>query len=72
MSAHAMKEDIDRCLAAGMDSYVSKPFQIEELVKELDRVRTPRTTGQDLILMAEAVVDGDFSLSARIDPSPVQ
>ena len=49
MSAHARKEDIDRCRAAGMDGYVSKPFQIEVLLKELDRVQqicavlTPQT-----------------------------
>jgi two-component system sensor histidine kinase/response regulator len=31
MTAHAMKEDRDRCLAAGMDGHVSKPIQPEEL-----------------------------------------
>ena len=39
MTAHALQEDIERCQAAGMDGYVSKPFQVETLLKELSRVQ---------------------------------
>jgi PAS domain S-box-containing protein len=37
MTAHAMVGDRDRCLEAGMDDYLSKPIQLEQLNKLLAR-----------------------------------
>jgi CheY-like chemotaxis protein len=37
LTANAMKEDEQRCLAAGMDAYLSKPIQKEKLIATLNR-----------------------------------
>jgi PAS domain S-box-containing protein len=37
LTAHAMQGDRERCLAAGMDDYLSKPFSREQLQEVLER-----------------------------------
>ena len=36
MTAHALKGDRERCLAAGMDAYVTKPLRPRELFEVLE------------------------------------
>ncbi len=40
LTADAMKEDRDRCMEAGMNDYISKPFRLEELEDVLQRFLT--------------------------------
>jgi PAS domain S-box-containing protein len=41
MTAHAMEGDRDRCRAAGMDGYVSKPVHAEEMFAAVENVDSP-------------------------------
>jgi len=38
MTAHAMKGDRERCLAVGMDDYISKPLNVKQLTETIARV----------------------------------
>jgi two-component system, sensor histidine kinase and response regulator len=45
LTAHAMKGDAERCLAAGMDAYLPKPLQPRELAEAIANV-VPSAAGQ--------------------------
>ena len=38
LTAHAMKGDLERCLEAGMDAYITKPIQTQELFRTIGEV----------------------------------
>jgi len=44
MTANAEAEDRDNCLEAGMDAYISKPYEQEELVEAIEKL-VPHRTG---------------------------
>ena len=38
MTAHALKGDEERCREAGMDAYISKPFRLDEVIRQIEGV----------------------------------
>jgi CheY-like chemotaxis protein len=42
MTAHAFKEDEERCLNSGMDAYLSKPIRTVELFATIERLLAPK------------------------------
>jgi two-component system sensor histidine kinase/response regulator len=43
MTAHALKEDVERCYAAGMDDFIAKPIDPAHLFKTLTKWLAPAT-----------------------------
>jgi two-component system, sensor histidine kinase len=68
MTAHAMSEDRYMCLSAGMDQYVTKPFQHDQLVSVLQSLIGPaRNSVRDV-----GPSDEDINLQDSLLPPPAK
>jgi PAS domain S-box-containing protein len=64
MTAHALQGDRQRCLDAGMDAYLAKPFSASALYAAVERSAGPAAAGTDPAAATAPVLDRE-ALEAR-------
>jgi len=70
LTAHVMSGDRKRCFAAGMDDYISKPFQKQQLLSAVERLSQPEqsaATRHPIQQTSIATVIDSSELLSRVD-----
>jgi CheY-like chemotaxis protein len=65
MTAHAMAGDRERCLAAGMDAYVSKPLRVDDLMDAIAHF-FPSPAGAAAVDQMETALLADFGGNRKV------
>jgi PAS domain S-box-containing protein len=65
MTANAMKEDRDRCIACGMDDYLSKPVRKEDIARKLAEWEKKITS--EVIMESSEIITSEVTTTAIID-----
>lgn len=73
LTAHAFQQDVQQCLDAGMDAYLSKPIKAQELIEIVERLaREPRDQSSRRVeVLAEPSVTRLDAKQDDIPPAPV-
>ncbi|MGB6167187.1 MAG: response regulator [Geitlerinemataceae cyanobacterium] len=71
LTANAMQGDREACLRSGMDDYISKPIQVDELVRALTQGRVEGEI-EEIILEPIPVDNGHLDTSATLCPIVLQ
>ncbi len=74
LTAHAMIGDRDRCIRVGMDDYLSKPFDADDLYRMIDRWKPPgkvpskgrNAVVSELNAVVPEVIEPDSVLDAQV------
>jgi HPt (histidine-containing phosphotransfer) domain-containing protein len=69
MTGQSQAEDVDRCLQAGMDGYVGKPFRAEALVAAVEAWAGPQVEPQ--AGAAQEEVSGSLTAASAVDAETI-
>jgi len=69
MTAHAMKGDEEKCMAAGMDGYLTKPIRTADLLAALDRISSQKSASEIVLDPSSSTNDSEpaIDLAAALE-----
>lgn len=67
MTAYTMESDIDKCYAAGMDDYISKPVDIELLRNKIENIMKSRKNKEGLLESSKKSIKEDMNIYVDLE-----